>query len=44
MIQNFDDLPSVMDVYARDLTIENYFIGYLKHPYVSHYTGRGCPA
>jgi len=44
LIQNFDDLPSVMDVYARDLTIENYFIGYLKHPYVSHYTGRGCPA
>ena len=33
MIQNFDELPSVMDVYARDLTIENYFIGYLKHPY-----------
>ena len=44
MIQNFDELPSVMDVYARDLTIENYFIGYLRHPYVSHYTGRGCPA
>ncbi len=44
MIQDFDELPSVMDVYKRDLTIENYFIGYLKHPYVSHYTGRGCPA
>jgi len=44
LIANFDDLPSVMDVYARDLTIENYAIGYLKHPYVSHYTGRGCPA
>jgi hopanoid biosynthesis associated radical SAM protein HpnJ len=44
LIENFDELPSVMDVYARDLTIENYFIGYLKHPYVSHYTGRGCPA
>jgi hopanoid biosynthesis associated radical SAM protein HpnJ len=44
LIQSFDDLPSVMDVYQRDLTIENYFIGYLKHPYVSHYTGRGCPA
>ena len=23
-------------------TIENYFIGYLKHPYISLYTGRGC--
>ncbi len=44
MIQDFDELPSVMDVYARDLEIERYFIGYLKHPYVSHYTGRGCPA
>jgi hopanoid biosynthesis associated radical SAM protein HpnJ len=44
LIQDFDELPSVMDVYRRDLTIENYFIGYLKHPYVSHYTGRGCPA
>ena len=43
-IQDFDALPSVMDVYARDLDIERYFIGYLKHPYVSHYTGRGCPA
>ena len=44
LIAKFDDLPSVMDVYKRDLRIENYFIGYLKHPYVSHYTGRGCPA
>lgn len=44
LIGSFDELPSVMDVYARDLEIERYFIGYLKHPYVSHYTGRGCPA
>lgn len=44
LIQDFDALPSVMDVYRRDLTIENYAIGYLRHPYVSHYTGRGCPA
>jgi hopanoid biosynthesis associated radical SAM protein HpnJ len=41
-LQDMDQLPSVMDVYKRDLTIENYFIGYLQHPYVSHYTGRGC--
>ena len=33
-----------MDVYKRDLTVENYAIGYLKYPYVSHYSGRGCPA
>lgn len=44
LIQSFDEMPSVMDVYARDLEIERYYIGYLKHPYVSHYTGRGCPA
>jgi hopanoid biosynthesis associated radical SAM protein HpnJ len=41
-IEDMDALPSVVDVYKRDLTIENYFIGYLKHPYVSLYTGRGC--
>jgi len=34
----------VLDVYKRDLKIENYFIGYLQHPYLSLYTGRGCPA
>jgi hopanoid biosynthesis associated radical SAM protein HpnJ len=44
LIHNFDELPSVMDVYKRDLTVENYAIGYLKYPYVSHYSGRGCPA
>jgi radical SAM superfamily enzyme YgiQ (UPF0313 family) len=37
-----DQLPFVTDVYKRDLKIENYFIGYLKHPYISLYTGRGC--
>lgn len=42
MIQDMDALPSVLDVYKRDLTIENYFIGYLLHPYLSLYTGRGC--
>src|SRR5438034_456906 len=35
-------LPWVVDVYARDLEIERYAIGYLEHPYVSLYTGRGC--
>jgi len=42
MIENMDELPFVSPVYKRDLTIDNYFIGYLKHPYVSFYTGRGC--
>ena len=44
MIANMDSLPWVADVYKRDLDIEKYFIGYLQHPYVSMYTGRGCPA
>jgi hopanoid biosynthesis associated radical SAM protein HpnJ len=42
MIENMDELPFVSPVYRRDLKIANYFIGYLKHPYVSLYTGRGC--
>jgi len=42
MITNMDDLPFVTEVYKRDLRIEDYFIGYLMHPYVSIYSGRGC--
>jgi len=41
-IEDMDALPFVVDVYQRDLTIEHYVIGYLLHPYVSLYTGRGC--
>jgi hypothetical protein len=39
ILENMDELPFVAPVYKRDLKIENYFIGYLKHPYVSIYTG-----
>jgi hopanoid biosynthesis associated radical SAM protein HpnJ len=42
ILENMDSLPFVTPVYQRDLKIENYFIGYLKHPYISIYTGRGC--
>ncbi|HEX4183335.1 MAG TPA: hopanoid biosynthesis associated radical SAM protein HpnJ [Caulobacteraceae bacterium] len=42
MMENMDALPFVTPVYKRDLKMENYFIGYLKHPYISIYTGRGC--
>jgi hopanoid biosynthesis associated radical SAM protein HpnJ len=42
LIHDMDALPSVIEVYRRDLVIEDYFIGYLQHPYVSFYTGRGC--
>src|SRR5262245_9866429 len=41
-LEDMDALPSVIDVYHRDLVIEDYFIGYLLHPYISLYTGRGC--
>ncbi|MBV9828343.1 MAG: hopanoid biosynthesis associated radical SAM protein HpnJ [Alphaproteobacteria bacterium] len=42
ILEDMDQLPFVTEVYKRDLRIEDYFIGYLKHPYVSLYTGRGC--
>ena len=43
-IHDWDSMPSVLPIYARDLDITKYFIGYLLHPYISFYTGRGCPA
>jgi len=42
VLEDMDRLPFVTPVYKRDLAIENYFIGYLLHPYLSLYTGRGC--
>lgn len=42
ILEDMDSLPFVSPVYRRDLAYEKYFIGYLKHPYVSIYTGRGC--
>jgi hopanoid biosynthesis associated radical SAM protein HpnJ len=42
ILEDMDALPFVTPIYKRDLVIENYFGGYLKHPYISFYTGRGC--
>jgi hopanoid biosynthesis associated radical SAM protein HpnJ len=42
VLEDMDQLPFVTEVYKRDLKVEDYFIGYLKHPYLSLYTGRGC--
>ena len=42
ILEDMDQLPFVTPIYKRDLVIEKYFIGYLKHPYISLYTGRGC--
>src|SRR5579864_2472317 len=41
VLEDMDKLPFVTEVYKRDLRVEDYFIGYLKHPYLSLYTGRG---
>src|SRR5262249_6969027 len=32
VLEDMDQLPFVTEVYKRDLRIEDYFIGYLKHP------------
>ncbi len=42
ILHDMDELPFVTPVYKEQLKIENYFIGYLKHPYLSLYAGRGC--
>ncbi|MDP3183382.1 MAG: hopanoid biosynthesis associated radical SAM protein HpnJ [Desulfobaccales bacterium] len=42
-IEDLDALPFVTEIYHRDLTLEHYQIPYLRYPYVSFYTGRGCP-
>src|SRR5262249_53371615 len=35
ILEDMDRLPFVTPVYQRDLTINRYFIGYLRHPYIS---------
>ncbi len=42
VLTDMDRLPFVTPVYKRDLDITRYYGGYLKHPYLSFYTGRGC--
>jgi len=44
IIQDLDALPWVSKVYKRDLPVEKYNIPWLKKPYVSIYSSRGCPA
>ena len=41
ILMDMDKLPSVLPVY-KQLEVEKYFGGYLKHPYLRWYTGRGC--
>jgi hopanoid biosynthesis associated radical SAM protein HpnJ len=42
IIEDMDQLPWVTPVYKRDLVPEDYYNGYMLHPYLSLYTGRGC--
>ena len=42
VLEEIHRLPFVTPVYQRDLRPEDYYIGYLMHPYLSLYTGRGC--
>ncbi len=41
ILMDMDKLPSVLPLY-KQLDVSKYFGGYLKHPYMSWYTGRGC--
>jgi hopanoid biosynthesis associated radical SAM protein HpnJ len=43
-LQNLDALPFVTEIYARDLEVERYNVPFLRHPFISLYTTRGCPA
>ena len=42
VLENLDNLPFASEVYRRDLNILDYEIPWMKYPYVSIYTGRGC--
>jgi hopanoid biosynthesis associated radical SAM protein HpnJ len=41
ILVDMDKLPSVLPLY-KQLDVKKYFGGYLLHPYMSWYTGRGC--
>ncbi|NLI80498.1 MAG: hopanoid biosynthesis associated radical SAM protein HpnJ [Deltaproteobacteria bacterium] len=43
-LTDLDSLPFAVEIYKRDLDITRYNIPFLKHPFVSFYTSRGCPA
>jgi hopanoid biosynthesis associated radical SAM protein HpnJ len=44
ILTDLDSLPFSSQIYHRDLPIEEYIIPHIRHPYVSIYTSRGCPA
>ncbi len=42
LIEDMDSLPWVTKIYKENLVTEDYYNGYMLHPYMSFYTGRGC--
>ena len=42
IIHDMDTLPWVTPIYKKFLDPKNYYNGYMLHPYMSLYTGRGC--
>ncbi len=42
LIEDMDSLPWVTKIYKENLDTKNYYNGYMLHPYMSFYTGRGC--
>ncbi|MBM2829676.1 MAG: radical protein [Gammaproteobacteria bacterium] len=42
ILHDMDQLPWVTRVYKNNLVPEDYYNGYMLHPYMSFYTGRGC--
>jgi len=42
ILHDMDQLPWVTRVYKDNLVPEDYYNGYMLHPYMSFYTGRGC--
>jgi hopanoid biosynthesis associated radical SAM protein HpnJ len=42
IIEDMDSLPWVTPIYKEHLVTTDYYNGYMLHPYMSLYTGRGC--
>ncbi|MDX1518843.1 MAG: hopanoid biosynthesis associated radical SAM protein HpnJ [Gammaproteobacteria bacterium] len=42
ILHDMDQLPWVTKVYKEHLVTTDYYNGYMLHPYMSFYTGRGC--
>jgi len=42
ILHDMDSLPWVTPIYKKFLNTKNYYNGYMLHPYMSLYTGRGC--